>query len=312
DAAVDSARVALRMGARDVGILYRRSLEEMPAHQDQVEEAVFEGVKIELLSTPSRLTKAGARLRMECIRTRLAEVDESGRRQPEPVAGSEFEMDADTVIIAIGQMVDLPNDFGLPVTGKGTIETLADTLETGKAGVFAGGDAVTGPASVIEAIAAGRKVASSIDKYLGGSGDIDAAPAPREKAVALISSLLPLGERANVPTMPVDERLSGLMEVEQGFNEQAAVAQAARCLRCDLPVLGDASKCAGCMTCMLRCSFRFDGAFNLASSKIQVRRLVGRPSEFEITFTDGCDACGICVRYCPYGALTKQGTEKGG
>ena len=312
DAAVDSARVALRMGARDVSILYRRSLEEMPAHQDQVEEAIFEGVKIEFLSTPSRLTKANGRLRMECIRTRLAGVDKNGRRQPEPIAGSEFEIDVDSVIVAIGQMVDVPNEFGLPTTSEGTIEALVDTLETSKAGVFAGGDAVTGPASVIEAIAAGRKVASSIDRYLGGSGDIDMTSAPQEKTTVAISSLLPLGERANVPTIPVDERLNGFIEVEQGFDEQTAVTQATRCLRCDLPVFGDASKCAGCMTCMLRCSFRFDGVFNLAGSKIQVRRLVGHLSEFEITFADGCDACGICVRYCPYGALTKRGAEEGG
>ncbi len=309
NAAVDAARVALRTGAKEVTIFYRRSRQEMLASQAEVEEALCEGVKIEFLTAPTKVTKANGALKMECARMKLGEVDDSGRRRPEPIPRNEFTIEVDTVITAVGHVPDLSSKLGLWTTKEGMVQ-VSDILETDEAGVFAGGDAVTGPASVIEAIATGRKAASSIDKYLGGTGAIDEVLAPPEEEITPLKSPAPVGERAPLPSLPLDERLTGFAEVELDFAEPVAVEQATRCLRCDLPVICDASKCSGCMTCMLRCSFRGDGAFNLATSRIQVKRLVNNPNEFEITFNDECDTCGICVRYCPYGALTRQKVRK--
>jgi NADPH-dependent glutamate synthase beta subunit-like oxidoreductase len=310
NAAVDAARVALRMGAKETAIFYRRSRQEMLASQAYVEEALCEGIRIEFLVAPTKVTRSNGAIRMECIRMKLGEVDDSGRRRPKPIPGTEFIIDVDMVVTAIGQIPEISREFGLGMTKGGLVSISNDTLETQKAGVFAGGDAVTGTASVIESIAAGRKAASSIDKYLDGTGAIDEALAPPREEIMPLKSPAPIGERARLPSLPLDERLSGFAEVGLNFGEQVAVEQSTRCLRCDLPIICDASKCSGCMTCMLRCSFRGDGAFNLATSRIQVRRLVNSTNEFEITLTDDCDACGMCVRYCPYGALIRQEVRK--
>lgn len=305
--AVDAARVALRTGAREVTIFYRRSRQEMPAYSEGVEEALCEGVEIEFLVAPTRIIKTDGVLRMECIRLKLGEIDTSGRRRPEPMPDTEFIVDVDTVVTAIGQVPDVPETFGLQLNKEGAV-LVSNTLETNEAGVFAGGDVVTGPASIIEAIAAGRKAASSIDKYLGGTGEIDGALAPPEGEITPFKPPAPVGERALLPSLPIDKRLGGFAEVELDLDEQVAKEQSSRCLRCDLPIVCDVSKCSGCMTCMLRCSLRVSGMFNLAKSRIQVRRLVGSANEFEVAFTEECDVCGICVRYCPYGALTREKT----
>lgn len=307
--AVDVARVARRMGAKEIRIFYRRSRQEMPAYAEGVDEALREGVQIEFLVTPTRLIRTGGVITMECVRLKLGEIDDSGRRRPEAIPGTEFAVDVDTVITAIGQIPYIPEAFGLKVTREGTV-SVSDTLETNKAGVFAGGDVVTGQASVIEAIAAGRKAASSIDKYLGGTGEIDEVLALSEEEIMPLKPPAPVGERALLPSLPVGERLGGFAEVELNLDERVATEQSLRCLRCDLLVVCDVSKCSGCMTCMLRCSLRDRGVFNLANSKIQVRRLIGSANEFEVIFTDECDACGICVRYCPYGALTRERAGK--
>ena len=310
NAAIDSARVAMRAGAKEAIIFYRRSREDMPANRSEVSEALLEGVRIEFLVAPTKITKVNNMLRMACIRMKLGKEDDSGRRRPEPMPESEFNIDVDTVITAIGQIPDIPGQVGLLLTKDGVVEASTGTLETGKTGVFAGGDAVTGPASVIEAVAAGRKAAGSIDKYLGGAGAIDETLSPPEGTVMPLKPLQPVGQRAATPSLPLDERLGSFAEVEVGFTEQTAMEQAARCLRCDLPITVDASQCAGCMTCVLRCSFRVDGTFDFPTSRVQINRLINQANEFEITFTDACDACGICVRYCPYGALTRQKVGK--
>jgi len=173
NAAIDSARTALRLGAAEVTIIYRRSRVEMPASSSEVQEALNEGIDTIFLTAPNKITRWNGRLRVECLRMKLGKPDASGRRRPIPIKGSEFAMDFDTVIAAIGQTPEVPDQFGLP-TGEGnTLQVAPDTLATPRDGVFAGGDAVTGPASVIEAIAAGRQAAIAIDKYLGGKGIID-------------------------------------------------------------------------------------------------------------------------------------------
>jgi len=169
--AMDSARCALRLGAEEVWIVYRRSREEMPARLEELENAEEEGIKFKFLTAPVRFLgdKSGWVMGMECIVMRLGEPDESGRRRPIPIEGSEFVMDVDTVVMAIGQT---PNPLiqrttkGLETTRHGTIVVNEKTGKTSKKGVYAGGDVVSGAATVISAMGAGKTAARSIHRYL--------------------------------------------------------------------------------------------------------------------------------------------------
>jgi NADPH-dependent glutamate synthase beta subunit-like oxidoreductase len=170
--AMDAARTALCQGAKDVTILYRRSREEMPANLWEVKEAEAEGVKIEFLVSPKRiLGEKGKVSAIECVRMQLGEPDETGRRKAVPLEGSEFKRETDMVILAIGEIPDLrflPKEIEL--NNDGTVWVNPITMETSLLGVFAGGDAVTGPASVIEAIRDGKRAAESIECYLKSGG----------------------------------------------------------------------------------------------------------------------------------------------
>lgn len=170
--AIDSACTALRLDAEEVTIVYRRTRVEMPAGAKEVEETLEEGVKIIFLAAPSKIEQEGGLVDMECIRMELGEPDDSGRRRPLPIKGSEFHMKFNTVIAAIGQRPDIPAGFDLQTGWGSTLEVNADTLATSRDGVFAGGDVVSGPAVVVKAMAAGRRAAGSIDSYLGGKGII--------------------------------------------------------------------------------------------------------------------------------------------
>jgi NADH-quinone oxidoreductase subunit F len=233
NAAIDSARTALRLGAKEVTIVYRRTQAEMPASAEEIDGAITEGVKIEPLAVPSRIVSQNGKLNLECVRMRLGAVDASGRPAPEPIEGSEFVTSFDAIIAAIGQRPEVPGRFSLSLGRGNTIQVNPDTLATSREGVFAGGDAKSGPASVIEAIADGRQAAISIDKYLGGSGDITETLATPE------GELAPLEEaqerwRPPMPTVPVEQRLGSFVQVELGYNDEMAIEEAKRCLRCDL------------------------------------------------------------------------------
>ena len=304
-AAIDAARTALRLGTTEVTVVYRRTRAEMLASPDEIEAALTEGVKTIFLAAPSRIIGRDGQVQLDCIRTKLGAVDASGRRRPESVKGSEFSISFDTIIVAIGQRPEIPGQFNLPTGPGNTIQVDPDTLATSRQGVFAGGDIVTGPASIIEAIAAGRQAATSIDKYLGGEGITDESLATYEERTLPIG-FQPVGERIMPPSLPVAERLSTFDEVELKFSDEMAIREAKRCLRCDLPIIVDLSKCAGCRTCELRCSLRWEGAFVPAKAKLRITRLVGnRDHEFDISFSSECDCCGICAKYCPYVALTR-------
>lgn len=170
--AVDAARTALELEAKEVTILYRRSKEEMPANPWEVKEAEEAGVKIEFLVAPKKILGENGKVSaIECIHMELGEPDETGRRKPIPVEGSEFKREADMVILAIGETPDigfLPKEIEL--NENGTVCVNPVTMETSLKGVFAGGDVVSGPATVIEAIAAGKRAAESIKKYLESLG----------------------------------------------------------------------------------------------------------------------------------------------
>ncbi len=160
--AIDAARTAVRLGVKQVLIVYRRSHEEMPADLEEIEQALQEGIRIAFLVTPTKIVRDNGHLEVDCVRMELGEPDDSGRRRPVPVADSEFTEEFDTVITAIGQAPQIPEDFRLRIGRGSTIQVDPITLTTTRAGVFAGGDAVTGPATVTEALATGRRAAFRI------------------------------------------------------------------------------------------------------------------------------------------------------
>jgi formate dehydrogenase beta subunit len=233
--AIDSARVALRLGAEDVHIIYRRTQAEMPASQEEVEAALEEGIKIDILRGHTKVCQKGICLTLTCNYMELGELDASGRRRPVPVKGSEYDVEYDTIIGAIGQVPEIPAEFKVK-TGRGnTIVVQADTLATSVKGVWAGGDAVTGPANVIQAIAAGRTAASSIDKYLGGSGNIDETLTKERKigmCAGLTAESFPEQTRVKMPQLPINQVVSNFIEVETGLNEDGAIAEGKRCFQC--------------------------------------------------------------------------------
>jgi len=168
--AMDAARSSLRLGAKEVLILYRRSREEMPASDEEIEAALAEGINIQYLIVPSEvISEAGKAVGLTCVRMQLGEPDQSGRRKPIPIPGSEFTIPLDMIMPAIGQTSDLSfieEGSGITLTKWGTIKVDPETLETSRKGVFAGGDCVTGPGIAIEAISAGKQAAISIERYL--------------------------------------------------------------------------------------------------------------------------------------------------
>jgi NADPH-dependent glutamate synthase beta subunit-like oxidoreductase len=235
NAAIDASRTALRLGSKEVIIAYRRTGSEMPASAAEVEAALEEGIKIDYLVAPTKIMADDSKVRVELTRMKLGAPDISGRPRPEPIPGSEFTMDADFIIAAIGQSPDIPKTFGLTIK-RGNILEIDDSLATSREGVFAAGDAVLGPASVIEAIAQGKKAAISIDKYLGGSGILQTEKAPPENFIALTDLVERLKERQRPATLCIsmDVRNNSFSEVELGLSEEMATEEGKRCLRCDL------------------------------------------------------------------------------
>ncbi len=240
NAAIDAARTARRMGAEEVHILYRRLRADMPADAGEIEAAEEEGIHIHYLTAPTRIIgRDGKVAQIECVRMKLGEFDKSGRRRPIPVDASRTIVDIDTVIPAIGQAVDTSFIMPLSDTGEnlfttksGLLITDPDSLETNVPGIFAGGDCVTGPWSVVAAIGAGREAAYSIDRFLGGDAWIGAHA---EIERCLVGE--PIEEeckRCPMPELPVSERARNFKEVELGFTEDMAVAEAARCFQCDV------------------------------------------------------------------------------
>ena len=235
NAAVDAARSSLRLGAKKVSLVYRRSKAEMTALEEEIDEAEREGIEIRTLVAPKRIVaKSGKVVGLECVTCRLGEYDKSGRRRPIPKDGSEFTLDAEVVIAAIGQAVELDGiaDKAGLAAERGLVRACGKTGATNLDGVFAGGDCVTGPDTVIEAIAAGKRAASAIDKYLGGDGSLFAKPEVVRKLTApIIETETP---REHVPCVPVEKRISDFTEVELGYTAGMAQKEAARCLRCDV------------------------------------------------------------------------------
>ncbi len=232
--AMDAARTAVRLGAKEVTILYRRLTEDMPADAREIRDAIEEGIKIIPLAAPVRFVGKDRIKEIECVKMELKDFDSSGRRKPKPVQGSEFVIKADMVIPAVSQYSDLPfiNRDEVEVTQWGTFVTDRDTLMTKMKGVFAGGDVARGSDTVITAIADGKTAAKAIDKYLGGKGvlntgeDIEIPKPAEEKEIVE-------HERFPMKFLPPEVRKSTFDEVAVGFHKLNAIAEAMRCLRCD-------------------------------------------------------------------------------
>lgn len=236
NSAIDGARTAVRLGAEQVTVVYRRSREAMPAYEEEIEEAIHEGVKLQLLTAPVEVVaQAGRLVGIRCQPMRLGEFDRSGRRRPKE-GGETFVLPADQVLVAVGQALDplaMSDDDPLETRSSGYWHADPVTGQTSQKWIFAGGDAVSGPSSVVEAVAAGERAAVGIDRFLTGREhafwretkdvrtfyDADAEPldAPREM----------------LPLIPVERRRNNFDEVEQPWRESVAVRQAQRCLRCD-------------------------------------------------------------------------------
>jgi len=244
--AIDCARTCVRMGASEVHVVYRRTEKEMPADHLEVEDAAEEGIVFHFLTQPIEIIASdGVMTGLRCIRMELGEPDKSGRRRPVPVEGSEFEMEADTLIPAIGQTTQLdfvtPQD-GVEVTRWGTIKVDPRSMMTTRSGVFAGGDAVSGPLTVVHGIAGGKRAAKAIHEYLERgfctvSDDqlMEGILADIEKDTTI--RVTPRSEGRKGPIMPpkkldMRERLTTFEEVESGLTQAGSFVESSRCLRC--------------------------------------------------------------------------------
>jgi len=251
--AIDSARMALRLGAASVAIHYRRGRAEMPAHDFEVQSALDEGVALDELQAPKRFLGRDGRLEaVEWQAMRLGEPDASGRRRPVPVAGSETTRPADVVVLAIGLSPSTrPFAAELALEKNGTIRADRETLATSRPGVFGGGDAVTGPSMIVEAIAQGKRAAFYIDRQLQGlplaGVTFDARLPVVGEGTVLARATVPLSSRSPVALRerPAAERARSLVEIEQTMSEEEARYSAGRCLDCGI--------CSECHACVAAC-----------------------------------------------------------
>jgi len=294
--AMDCARAAVRLGPRNVRVLYRRTRQEMPCLLSEAEEAQHEGVRVEFLVSPVRLERGeNHRLVLVCQRMELGEPDESGRRRPVPVKGSDFAISCSTVIAAIGQSVDrtLPEREGLRVTGWG-ISANERTLETNLRGVFAGGDAVLGADLAVRAVAAGRMAATSIDQFLRGEpvvgepvqNGIHMRPVDEFERAQIFRNI-EKAARVRMPEIEATLRLTSFAEVERGLTAEQAEREARRCMTCGC------QKADCCTVRTLATEFAVD-PYRFAGARRRFSRDTSHP---EIVYEPGkCILCDACVR----------------
>lgn len=290
--AIDAARTCIRLGCRRVTVVYRRTIEEMPAGRDEVEQAEMEGVRFHYCSAPVEFVGRERVRAVRCIKMEMGEPDATGRRRPIPIAHSEFEIEADAVIVAIGYAPDVEelSREGLEVGRKGTLLADPNTGAVDTKGVFAAGDVVTGPLSVIEAMASGRKTALAMHAFLR-----KIPSAPVDNRIALrpldesLARMIPREERQQMPVLPVEERTHSFDEVEIGYSPEQARREALRCLNCGAGAVV-APTCAACLNCVRICPY-------------EIPVVEAERAEIDIS---QCQACGICATECPARAIQLQ------
>jgi formate dehydrogenase major subunit len=306
--AIDCARTSLRLGADEVRLLYRRTRKEMPANAVEIDDADHEGIQMDFLVAPVRVVvKDGRAVGLECLRMELGEPDASGRRSPQPVRGSEFVIEADWIIAAIGQSTQAQAIFGkgaanmlpygesLNLTRWQTIQVNEKTFETTVDGVFSGGDVVTGAATAIEAIAAGRKAAYAINAYIQ-DGKAKAEPVEflsRKDSFRTVTTEDlregPRHARRPMPMVQIEERIHSFVEVEKGYTATDLQQEAARCLECGCTALFD---------CDLR---RYATEY-----EVDIANFLGEAKQYKVDRRhplieldpNKCILCGRCVRIC--------------
>ncbi|MBZ5582988.1 MAG: FAD-dependent oxidoreductase [Acidobacteriia bacterium] len=293
--AVDCARSALRLGVRNVRILYRRGRQEMPCLMDEVDAAEAEGIHLDLRAAPVRLERNGGGILLTCRRMALGEPDASGRPRPVEVAGSDFTIACSTVISAIGQAVEsaLAESEGLRVTGHG-IAAGERTMATNLPGVFAGGDAVLGADLAVRAVAAGRLAAVSIHQYLSGQ-PVTGEPALAgmamrpvdESELAAIFRSIEKAARTPMPSISMERRRTTFAEVETGLRAEDAACEARRCLTCGC------RKADCCLVRSLAGEYEAD-AYRFAGARRRFSQDLSHP---EVIYEPGkCIHCEACVR----------------
>jgi heterodisulfide reductase subunit A len=245
NSAIDAARTAVRSGAEQVSIVYRRSLKEMPADKDEIDEAIKEGIEIKFLATPTAFIGENGKVKqMQCVQMKLGAPDESGRRRPEPISGSEFTVPVDTVVVTIGQSPDityLSKDTKIETSKWGSLIVDDLTQQTSVAGIFAGGDAVRGPDTVIWAIADGKEAAVSIHRFLRGVDLREDRTKPEPVEDIALPRIIKDTARQQVRTMSLTERANNFKEVNLGLTEEQVKAEALRCFAC-----GGCIECGEC------------------------------------------------------------------
>ncbi|MGD9305344.1 MAG: FAD-dependent oxidoreductase [Desulfobacterales bacterium] len=292
--AIDAARSAIRLGVKEVNVFYRRTSAEMTAYEEEVGAAIFEGVAIEYLTTPVSVAQKNGNLEVTFTRMELGKPDASGRPSPVPVEGSEFTKTFDNVITAVGQVPVGTQSFGVALGRGDFVQVDAETLATDKAGVYAGGDVVSGPASIIEAIAQGRKAAASMDKFLGGAGVIDQDLAPPEEEIVVMDYQADDQARVSMPCISLDERTCSFAAVEVGLSRDLAIKEAERCRGCDarqydVQLYGQA--CKECSYCVEVCGLDVFGPASEFNEKGY------RP--MEVQHPERCIGCLACFYACP-------------
>ena len=313
--AIDCARTALREGAKSVKLIYRRTQDEMPAESYEVEEALHEGVEMIFLMAPTKIVSEDGKKKLHCIRMTLGEPDRSGRRRPVPVEGSEDIIYADTIIGAIGQSTNtqfLYNDLPVKLNKWGDIEVNGKTSQTSEINIFAGGDCVTGPATVIQAVGTGRHAAEAIDSFLmkgyvkEENVDYSCSRGSMEDLPKWEFEEMPKFPRAKMPAIPTEERKKSFSqfaesknspdalkntytEVDLGLTEQAARKEARRCLKCG---------CTERFTCDLRNEARSQGIEFV--NPIHDRPFIPMVDDHPFIMRDHnkCISCGRCIAAC--------------
>ncbi|MDP2728558.1 MAG: FAD-dependent oxidoreductase, partial [Dehalococcoidia bacterium] len=308
--AVDCARSAVRLGAREVHVVYRRTAAEAGAGEEELHEAVEEGVQFHYLVSPVRgVSEDGRRVSgLECQRNRLGEPDADGRRRPIPIAGSEFILHIDTLIPAVSQSPDLsflPDQIGLEVSRWDRLVVDQQTFMTNQPGIFAIGDFITGPRDVIRVIADGHRTADAVDAYLRGPREVE-----RQTQMEILApynrdgSYLRVGRQA-MPTIPVQERRNLEAEVELGYSLEAAMAEASRCLQCQVNVIIDSENCILCGGCVDVCPYNALSMVPLDSLELaEGLALDGARGAALLLNEERCVRCGLCENRCPTGAIS--------
>jgi NADPH-dependent glutamate synthase beta subunit-like oxidoreductase len=304
--AVDAARTCLRLGCDEVTIAYRRTRTEMPADGEEVEQAEEEGIRLSFLTVPVAIKGEDGQVEaLQCQKAKMVAQDGRDRMSPIPVEGSDFFMAADVIIAAIGQQVDragFEDLNALAWTRRQTIDVNMANMETSMEGVFAVGDAVTGPATVIGAIGGGKRAANSIDRYLAGIPQPEMPPVPvrrgRVDYIDVPASTKMILKKPEMPLLNIDRRRTTYQQVELGYPENAVREEARRCLRCDI--------CRRCGLCVEVCRDKM---------KIDALHLgyldFDHPVETDFRLTEeACIACGACAENCPNDAMRIE--EKNG